>query len=123
MCHRPPNALMPSPLVCPGPWSTMNVYRGRPANASCLLPSSRVMVENGATSALPVGGATGGQLAAQSPLQTECPGLPRSASKTYTVWPAALMKPGAPFNVIVASAAFGAGVGTAPVTTGCDGAW
>ncbi len=105
---------MPLPAMDPGALSAMYVYNGRPAYASCSVPSLRVMLVNGAGYAVFAVPGTLGQTAAHCPLHADAPGVARSASNTYTVRDWALTKPSAPAKVAVPSgAAAGAVVGAA----------
>jgi hypothetical protein len=61
------------------------------------------MVEKPGDSAVPEAMVTAGQTPAHVAVHCEVPGAFRSASKTYTVKPAAFMKPGLPLSRAVDS--------------------
>jgi hypothetical protein len=65
--------------------------------------SERVIVEKPGDSPVPEATGTAGQTPAHVAVHCEVPGAFRSASKTYTVKPAAFMKPGLPLSRAVES--------------------
>src|SRR6185437_5552206 len=88
-CHSPPNALTPLPVSVPGPVSLTKVYRGCPSKVAWAEPSERLIVPS-----LPVrpaaavtGPFTGGQTAAQAPLQSDV--VVVSGANEYTAKPLA----------------------------------
>src|SRR5450830_929209 len=88
-----------SPLRSPAFLSAANVYKGLPLKASCGLPSSRLMTENGALG-VPLG-ATGGQFVAHGPLQTLLPAV--SLSKIETVMPLVVTRMSSTFVIAISS--------------------
>src|SRR6476646_9729674 len=86
-CHSPPNALRPLPVSVPGPVSLTKVYRGCPSKVAWAEPSERLIMPS-----LPVrpaaavtGPFTGGQAAAQAPLQSDV--VMVSGANEYTAKP------------------------------------
>lgn len=84
-CHRPPNALMPLPLACPGDLSPTNVYSGCPWKVSWAEPSDRLMVPN-APLAPDAAGLTGGQFCAHTPLHFDVVDVPGANEYSVAHW-------------------------------------
>jgi hypothetical protein len=117
----PPNVFRPSPLTSPGFASVLKVYTARPLYESCVILSLGRTNEAQGAGKLPGGGVTGGQKLAQAPVQLEEFGVPRSASKTYTVCWFALTKPGLPLSDAVLNGAPDDGASVAALVGGVEG--
>src|SRR5512132_1738887 len=63
----------PSPVLSPAFWSLIQVYRGLPLYAHCLLPSSRVTIVQSPLAVAPAVAISGGQFVAQGPLHALLP--------------------------------------------------
>src|SRR6185437_13933548 len=100
-CHSPPNALRPLPVSVPGPVSLTKVYSGCPSKVAWAEPSERLIVPSVPVRPAPAvtGPFTGGQAAAQAPLQSDF--VMVSGANEYTAKPLASVSTVAPPIVAV----------------------